>query len=197
MYKKQLAIQKKVCLLCVIAAAICFVYSLGVITDIYDALYTTMTNPKDLTKTTVPGSIIYYDMQGFNKSFLYASIGLILAGCLLFITNTNSRRRYYIGNYFATGVYAVGALAVGFWMHAQINAFKVQFLTTVDFEALRKHADLWKGYYTESTFWFDLHYAVLVILVIAALALVLNMVWKIKLMRDEASLLAQAKEVAV
>ena len=39
MYKKQLQFQKIICLLCVIAAAIMFVYSLGVLTEIYDGLY--------------------------------------------------------------------------------------------------------------------------------------------------------------
>ena len=38
MYKKQLVFQKYVCLFAVIAAAMSFVYSLGIITDIYDSL---------------------------------------------------------------------------------------------------------------------------------------------------------------
>ena len=99
MYKKQLVFQKAACLLAIIAAAVSFVYSLGIITDIYDSLYSTMMNPNDLTQTMVPGSIIYYDMQAFNKQFLYLSIGLILLACFLFITNTHSRRKYYITNF--------------------------------------------------------------------------------------------------
>ena len=61
MYKKQLVFQKYACLFAVIAAAVSFVYSLGIITDIYDTLYSTMMNPADLTQTFVPGSIIYYE----------------------------------------------------------------------------------------------------------------------------------------
>ena len=100
MYKKQLGFQKIACLLAIISSAVWFVYSLGMITDIYDALYYTMLDPDDLTQTLVEGSILYYDMQAFNKAFLYASIGLILLACFLYLTNTNIRRKYYIGNSF-------------------------------------------------------------------------------------------------
>ena len=104
MYKKQLVFQKYVCLFAVIAAALAFVYSLGMITDIYDTLYATMMNPNDLTETFVPGSIIYYDMQEFNRQFTSVSIVLILTACLLYLTNTQIRRKYYIGNYAAIGI---------------------------------------------------------------------------------------------
>jgi len=93
MYKKQLRFQKIACLLAIIAAAVMFLYSLGMITDIYDSLYSTMRNPNNLLDTKVPGSIIYYDMQDFNKQMVTYSIGLILLGCLLFVTNTQVRRR--------------------------------------------------------------------------------------------------------
>lgn len=197
MYKKQLFFQKIACLFALIAAAVSFVYSLGMITDIYDSLYSTMRNPNDLTQTSVPGSIIYYDMQDFNKLFLYLSIGLILLACLLFLTNTNVRRRYYVGNYVATALYSAATLAVVGWSHVEIEAFKVQFLTTVDFEALRKFADLWKTPYLDNTFLLDLHYAVAAIGVVSVVALVGNMIWKIMLMRSEEKLIKEGKEAAV
>ena len=99
MYKKQMKCQKAVCLLCMISSVIVFLYALGIMTDLYDSLYSTMMNPADLTQTTVPGSIVYYNMQEFNSVFLKYSIGLILLACLLYITNTHIRRKYYIGNY--------------------------------------------------------------------------------------------------
>ena len=197
MYKKQLSFQKIVCLLAVIAAVVSFVYSLGIITDIYDSLYSTMRNPNDLTQTSVPGSIIYYDMQDFNKLFLNVSIGLILLACLLFVTNTNVRRKYYIGNYVSTVLYSVAAVAVAVWSHIEIEAFKVQFLTTVDFEAMKKFSDLWKTAYVDGTFWFDLHYAVGGLAILSAVALLGNMVWKIVLMREEEKLIGAGKEAAV
>lgn len=197
MYKKQLRFQKFACLFCVVAAAVSFVYSLGIVTDIYDSLYATMMNPNDWTQTSVPGSIIYYDMQDFNKMFLYLSVGLILVACLLFLTNTNVRRKYYIGNYVATGLYSVFALAVTVWSHIQIESFKVQYLTTVDFEALASFSEMWGKPYIESTFWFDLHYGVAAVAILSVVALVGNLVWKVQLMRGEEALLVAGKEAVV
>lgn len=196
MYKKQMNLQKIVCLLAMVASVLVFIYSLGIMTDLYDCLYSTMRNPADLTQTSVPGSIVYYDMQGFNSQYLNASIVLILTACLLFLTNTNIRRKYYIGNYVATAVYVIANLGVAFWSHAQIEVFKAQFLM-LDFEALLKHSELWKTAYTESTFWFDLHYGVMVVTILACAALVGNLVWKINLMKEEKALLTNGKEVAV
>ena len=196
MYKKQLAFQKAVCLTGILVAALSFVYSLGIITDIYDSLYSTMMNPNDLTQTFVPGSIIYYDMQGFNKTFLYLSIGLILAAAFLFVSNTNIRRKYYISNYIATAIYAVATVGVAVWSHLQIAAFKIQYLTTVDFEALKAFSELWGKPYIESTFWFDLHFLVGGIAIASAVVLVYNAIWKTQMMRAEAALLEGGKEVA-
>lgn len=194
MYKKQLVFQKYACLFAVIAAAITFVYSLGIITDIYDSLYSTMMNPNDLTQTFVPGSIIYYDMQAFNMQYTNISIVLILTACLLYLMNTQVRRKYYIGNYFAIAVYSAATLGVTIWSHLQIEAFKVQYLTTVDFAALKAFAEMWGKTYIESTTMLDLHYVVAFVSVLSVAALIGNAVWKVKLMKAEDALIAEGKE---
>lgn len=198
MYKKQLGFQKTACLLAVVSSAIWFIYSLGMITDIYDALYFTMLDPEDLTSTLVEGSILYYDMQAFNKLFLYASIALILLSCLLYLTNTHVRRKYYIGNYVAAGLYSAAALAVAIWSHVEISAFKTQFLTTVDFEALKQWSETLPSIkYTESTTLLDLHLLVAAIAVISVVAMAVNVWWKRKVMRGEDALIAAGKEATV
>ena len=58
MYKKQMTIQKILCLAAVIVSAIVFLYALGIMTDLYDALYDTMRNPNNVYSTDVEGSII-------------------------------------------------------------------------------------------------------------------------------------------
>ena len=196
MYKKQLTAQKFICLLAIIASAAVFIYSLGIMTDLYDCLYTTMRNSRDLTKTDVPGSIVYYNMQNFNADFVRAGMGMILLALLLFITNTNIRRRYYIGNYFAVGAYTVGALAVSGWAHTQIEMYKAQWLQ-VDFAALKEHAETWNTGYTESTIYFDLHYPLFALMLLAAVLLIANCIWKRKLMKEEHDLLMQGKGAAV
>lgn len=195
MYKKQLTVQKFICYAAIIISAAVFIYSLGIMTDLYDTLYSTMRNANDLSKTDVPGSIVYYNMQNFNGMFLQAGIGLILAGVLLFITNTHVRRKYYIGNYVAVGIYSVASLAVIVWAHSQIELYKAQFLQ-VDFEALKEHAEMWNTAYTESTFWFDVHYFLFGLLFLVVVALIGNVIWKRKLMQEEQSLINQGKGAA-
>ena len=195
MYKKQMKCQKAVCLLCMISSVIVFLYALGIMTDLYDSLYSTMMNPADLTQTTVPGSIVYYNMQEFNSVFLKYSIGLILLACLLYITNTHIRRKYYIGNYIAAALFAIANVNIAIWAHQYIEIFKAQFLN-VDFEALKKHAELWKTTYTESTFWFDIHVAVFAFALIASAALVGVVFWKVSLMKEEQKLIEAGRKAA-
>ena len=154
-----------------------------------------MMNPYDLTETDVPGSIIYYDMQDFNHALLRVSIGLILLSCLLFITNTHSRRKYYVGNYAATGLAVCANIAAAVWAHGQISAFKAQYLG-IDFEALELFADLWETPYITSTFWFDIHYCVFALTLLASVLLIVNAIWKMNLMKEEKQLIEAGKAVS-
>lgn len=197
MYKKQLRFQKIICMLCLIAAAVTFVYSLGILTDIYDGLYLATDPKKPTDDGRVAGSTIYYQMQTFNSQFVNFSIVLILLGALLFLTNTNIRRKYYIGNYVSIGLYSVATAACVVWSHIQIAAFRVQYLTTVDFEALKELCELKNKPFVKSTFMLDLHYVVGGFALLCVAGLVYNTVWKIKMMRAEDALLKAGEEVLV
>ncbi|MBQ9437596.1 MAG: hypothetical protein IJU50_04625 [Lachnospiraceae bacterium] len=192
MYKKQMKLQNVLCMLAIFSSVLVFLYALGIMTDLYDTLYSTMRNPADLTQTDVPGSIVYYNMQTFDSVFLKYSIALILLACLLYITNTHIRRKYYIGNYVSIGLFAAAHIYTAVWAHGYIEAYKVRFLR-VDFAALKEHAELWKTAYTESTFWFDIHYLVFAVTVLVSIGLVASAVWKWKLMKEEDALLRRGK----
>ena len=194
MYKRQMLLQKILCLLTVITGAITFLYSLGIMTDLYDTLFTTMPY-SDHTKSDVAGSIIYYDMQGFNSMLVKASIGFILAGAILFITCTNTRRRYYISNYIAIAINVIYGLVFTCWAHININAFRAQYMK-VDFEALKAYTEMWNTKYSDSTFWFDIHYAVFGLVIVIVGLHVFNLILKVKLMKEEAGLVAAGKEKA-
>lgn len=190
MYKKQVKLQKVFCLMAIIASVLVFAYSLGLVTDLYDSLYTAMYNPNNPDDSAVTGARIFYDIQPFNNQLMLAGLGLIILSLGLFLTNTHIRRRYYIGNYVATAIWSVAAVAVTVWGHIQVEVFKHQFLTTVNFEELKAYAERSKSYYTDSTFWFDVHYLVLGVLLLVAVILVANVIWKVSLMKQEAALLA-------
>lgn len=174
----------------IVASVLVFAYSLGLVTDLYDSLYTAMYNPNNPDDSAVTGARIFYDIQPFNNQLMLAGLGLIILSLGLFLTNTHIRRRYYIGNYVSTGIWSVAAVAVTVWGHIQVEAFKHQFLTTVNFEELKAYAERSKSYYTDSTFWFDAHYLVMGVLLLTVAILVANAVWKTSLMKQEASLLA-------
>lgn len=195
MYRKQVRMQKILCLALLVVSALVFIYSLGIMTDLYDALYSTIRSAKNLDKSSVTGSRVYYDMQDFNKLFLRLSIAMILLCVTLFVTNTHNRRKYYIGNYCSIALVSAGGIAFAIWAHGQIELYKAQFLN-INFEELAEHAAKRKTLYTESTFWFDIHYLLFGLLVVGIVLLIANAIWKRKLMKEEQALIAGGKEAA-
>ena len=195
MYKIQLTFQKIICYLAVVAGALSFLYSLGLVTDLYDSFYYTIPRPDKLDRTYVTGSRILYDIQGFNQQLLIASIVLLLLAVLLFLTQTHARRKYYIGNYVSTALFSVGAVALAVWSYVEVSAYRTQYLTTVNFEELKSTSESMASVqYIESTFWFDLQYVLAAVLIVAAVLLVVNIVWKRRLMKAESQLIAETAE---
>ena len=197
MYKKQMTFQRVICFAVLIASALIFVYSLGLMTDL-QCIYSTsvIRDISDLDSSRVEGARIYYDMQEFNRQLTIVGIGLIIASLLLFITCTHSRRKYYIGNYIAVGISAVSNIAASVWVMSGVSTYRAQYLQ-MDFEALqqwleRKNAlDL----YTDSPFWFDMGYVVCAILLIVTALLIVNLVMKIIVMKEEKRLIGSRKDV--
>ena len=198
--------QKIVCFLMLAASAIVFIYSLGLLTDMYDSLYLTMMDPEDLSYTMVPGSQIYYEMQGydpatndftnpnFNGILTMVGIGLILVNLFLFITCTHSRRKYYIGNFVAVGLSAASSIGASVWAIMNILNFRAKFLQ-IDFEELKAFSEMWNTQYSDSTFWFDAVFVVFGFLLLATVLLVVNLVLKLIVMKEEQRLIGSRKDV--
>lgn len=196
MYKKQMIFQKIVCMMALIMAALVFVSSLGISTDMYDALSKTILYPDyDLDYTSVTGSRVYYDMFGFNSAFTKVSIALILVTLALFFTNTHSRRKYYIGNYIGTGLTVAAQIAVSVWCIPQIISYKTQFQTTVDFEALEAFSKDWGTLYIgpDETFWFDICFVIFGLLLFTSCLLILNLCFKAVVMKAEQKAIGSGK----
>ena len=196
MYKKQMVFQRIVCMAVLTASALVFFYSLGLMTDMFDSLYLTIINPARPENTTVRGSGIYYTMQPFNSSLTRVSIGMILVSLVLFIMNTHSRRKYYIGNFVAIGLSTVCNIAVSVWAVVNISAFRAQFVN-LDFAALKEHSEKWDTLYTESTFWFDAGYVVFGLVILATVLLIVNLILKLTMMKEEKRLIGSRKDVKV
>lgn len=198
MYKKQMTWQKILCFAALVACGLVFLYSLGMSTDLYDGLFYALPEEAKLetAKVNVPGAEIYYNIQPFNRALLNSSIVLVLLACLLFITSTHNRRRYYIGNAASTLAFAGAGIGISLWAHQQIDAFKLQFLQ-IDFAAYEKYATRRRKEYIDSTFWFDAHYVVFAVVILVCLALIINYGWKLYLMKAEKKLVDEGKGVAV
>lgn len=204
MYKKQMIFQRIVCVFVLISSALVFIYSLGLLTDIYASLATAidleLSEYNDAGEIVeyyeqVKGAVIYYDMQDFNSQLTLVGIGLILVSLVLFIFGTYSRRKYYIGNFFSVALSVAACGVSAFWALPIIEKFKQQFLTTVDFEAMKKFSEQWDTKYTESTFWFDIGYVVFAILAVANVLLIVNLVLKLILMKEEKRTIGSRKDV--
>ncbi|MBR5287206.1 MAG: hypothetical protein IKU34_01280 [Clostridia bacterium] len=194
MYRRQMIGQKILCFAAIAASAIVFLYALGLMTDLYDSLYYTMMDPSNPMDTWVQGSWIYYDMQPFNQALLRYAIALVLLSCLLFITGTHKRRRYYIGNAVSTFAFCSAGVALAAWSHTQLEMYKAQFLQ-VNFEELAFFSEMMDTPYIDSTFWFDAHIAVYALLLVVCALLVVNFFLKHSLMRQEARLIEEGKKV--
>ena len=55
---------------------------------------------------------------------------------------------------------------------------------------------MWNTLYTESTFWFDVHYLVFGLMLLVSALLVANAIWKVNLMKDEAKLVEEGRRIA-
>lgn len=196
MYKKQMTFQRIVCVLMLAACALVFVYSLGLMTDLYDSLFGTIRgiNEDGSVVTRVEGTAVYVHMQQFNRDFTMYSIIVLVLNLLLFIMGTNTRRRYYIGNYVSVAVSVIANVALTVWTVPQIMEYKAEFLK-IDFEALKKFATDRSSLYTESTFFFDVSYVVFGFLLFITALLIVNMVLKIIVMKAERRAIGSRKDV--
>ena len=192
MYKKQMILQRITSFLLLAAAVLVFVYSLGIMTDLYDSLYL-ISSYKETSRNYVEGAIIYREMQPFNQQLTTAGIVLILSAAALFVFRSHDRRKYYIANYITIGINAVLNVIVAIWTLTNVIYYKAQFLL-IDFEKLFEVARKYKVNATDSTFWFDASWFVCIFLLIITLISIFNLVWKIILMRAERRLLDEGKE---
>ncbi|MGN0387044.1 MAG: hypothetical protein ACI4EX_14320 [Lachnospiraceae bacterium] len=196
MYKKQMKFQKIICYLTLIASAVVFIYSLGLVTDLYDSLYVMIPDPTDLESSYVAGAGIFYDIQEFNQGLTKAGIALILFAVFMLIMQTHTRRKYYVGNYVAIALMTVASVGSSVWALTNIMAYRQQYLTTIDFESLKMWSEVWGITYIESTFWFDLSIVVFGFLLLSTVLLVVNLIWKIMMTKEENRLILEGKEAA-
>ena len=195
MYKLQMKLQKVITLFCLAAAALTFVYSLGVSTDAY------FLRTVESLEVEIPGLEMYYEMQPFNREFTKYSIVLIILAVACMVFGNHTRRKYYVANYLTTIFSSVANITVAIWAFINVFKYKAMFLA-VDYSNLARvpervlinmgfDPDNLYGPY--STFWFDISILFLSLLIIASLLNIGNMIFKTMLMKDEKRILKEGE----
>ena len=191
MYKSQMLLQRIACFVMIFACALVFIYSLGIVTDLYGNKFQYYAqNPSN---PMVAGTEIYYEIQEFNRQLTSVALILFLLAVALLVVQNHTRRKYYLVNYVAVGVNVVADVAVTIWALPTVISYKEKFLQ-VDFEALDYMAsEVMNHEWTDSTFWFDAAYGVFAILLVAAIFLLFVTLYKVFVMNLEKSALRDSK----
>lgn len=198
--KTQIKFQKYVCLAMLILGALSLLYAFFYLTGSMAALGQSNKIENGVTLSGFIAAAGKYDytlfeqIQPFNDALMYCGIVMVLLAVLLYITACNKRRKYYITNYIAIGACAGTNIVMSIVLMAINASWRSKFLN-VDFDAWFAYnydqftGDVEQFNYSESTLWFDLGFVVYALIIVASIVLILNLVWKILLMRGEKKLL--------
>lgn len=202
--KAQMRFQKYLCLAMIIVGALALLYAFVYCSGSVYGLKQCITRSGIIEEsifhvaqgTGKNDAMLYREIQGFNNAMMYCGIVMIVLAVLLYITSCQKRRKYYISNYVATGVCAGGNIVMSLVLMIFNGNWRAEFLN-VDFAAWLQYNQIeldgnpdfvWN--YSESTAWFDLGFAVYALVIVASVLLILNLVWKIMLMKGEKALLS-------
>jgi hypothetical protein len=194
MYKKQMILQRIACYFVLGAAALVFIYSLGLVTDLYDNNFNFYA--QNLKRPKVAGTEVYYYIQDFNRALTGSGLVLILLALAQFVAQNHVRRKYYIANYITVAVNTVANIAISVWAINNILSYKAQYLT-VDFtnERLVMYSELFKYSAEPNLFWFDISKVVFGFVLVVTAVNVINLIFKVIVMNAEKKLLKESKEV--
>lgn len=190
--KTQMKFQKILCLVAVVMAALTFVYALCFSTGSMYALWT-YTSENQGADVIGADNLFYYG-QDVNETLLILSIIFIVLALTLYITASQSRRNYYITNYIsigATSLFGVIYAVIGFIL---VGNCLGMFANDIDWATYRQmHEANPEWAFSDSNIMFILGFVLFVLVILLSAALVLNLIWKIKLMQGEKALLAGNK----
>ena len=179
--------QKYLILAILIFAALSFVYALsfcgGTIAQ-YGTLYDQV---KDREYVEVEKAL-FEAPQKYNGILIWLTIAFILVVVLNYVMATNKRRNYYVTNYVSTGITV--AYAIAFTVALAIILMNTYSLfTAIDTEAAAIELEYTSTELKYSTSNFILGYVVAGVSIVCAGLMIFNLVWKIKLMKGEKTLL--------
>ncbi len=194
--KTQMKFQKILTLITLIIAALAVVLALSFSSGVFTAAkqYSIKMSEED----QFGADAIYVYANSINNMLLILAIVLLLTTVLLYIMGCNKRRNYYITNYIAIGIYAVYTLVFAVILLV-ICANCLNYYGQIDFKAWKEYESILADngrpihtpYYNDNCATVYLGIVLFVVLLANIAAWVLNLIWKIKLMKGEKALLEQ------
>lgn len=202
--KTQMRFQKILMLVTLVISALCFVYSLAFLTGSLGNVHYYIPLDGDTYVDNINATNFINASQEYVSTSIVLSIVLIILSALLFFTGCNRRRNYYITNYIMICAVALFAVAVAIYSFVGISKTMNLFFNDIAWAAGTNDgfnvADKFNTNYPveKTSVNFALGYVLYALVFVDVAALILNLVWKIKLMKGEKALLENGfeKEVA-
>ncbi|MDE7181438.1 MAG: hypothetical protein K2O41_00210 [Clostridia bacterium] len=183
--KTQMRFQKILMLVTLIVAALSFVYALAFCSGTiyqYGTLYLQSSG-----KERVSGAADLFLVSQYDNGILITlSIVFIVVTVLHYIAASQKRRKYYVTNYVATGIVVLYQIIFAILLIVYVSEVFSLF-NAID-RVAAEEAYL-RDDFKYSTINFIMGYVLVGVVVVNAVALILNLVWKIKLMQGEKKLL--------
>ncbi len=191
--KSQMRFQKILMTVTLIIAALSIVYAVIFCSGIINQL-------GHIHEDIEGGMTLYKKSQSFSDTFLILGIVLVLTVVLMMIMGCHTRRKYYITNYIAIGIFVVYAIVFAILLVVNVAGVSSA-INAINLEEAKEAYEEAANYYGEwndSTWMLTLGYVYMGILLVNVAAVILNLVLKIKLMQGEKALLESsvAKEAA-
>lgn len=196
--------QKILSLVTLIVAALCFVFTMAFLTGGMGNVHYYIEVSGTVVTDKINALNFFNAAQSFVDGSLILSIIFILAVAVVYATATNSRRNYYVTNYVAVGIVVVAALVITIYSFIGISNVMNLFYNDIAWESGTNGGNNYAEKFNEqypldkSALSFVLGYILYAIVVVDVIAWVLNLIWKIKLMKGEKALLKEGfvKEAA-
>lgn len=209
--KTQMRFQKILMIVTLVMAALCFVYSLAFLTGGLGNVRYYYPKSGDSRIDYINCAKFFDASQSYVGTAVILSIVLIILSALLFFFGCNTRRNYYITNYIIIGLVAVMAFVVAIYSFVCISNIMNLFYNDIAWTSskssvpeyfysseLRAIGRLRDAYpVSKSSLNFVLGYILYAFVIVDVAALVLNLIWKIKLMKGEKALLQNGIEMEV
>lgn len=185
--KTQMRFQKILMLVTLVVAALSFVYALsfcgGTIYQ-YNSLYDQINKVEEVEGAEA----LFLASQKYNDILIGLSVAFIVIVALNFVMASQSRRNYYVTNYVSIILTAVYAVVFAILLLVFVsNTFSL--FAAIDKEVAEFEYSLVMDDFKYSVVNFILGYLMAALMIVNAVVLVLNLVWKIKLMKGEKQLL--------